>query len=160
MPIITEEELKELSTYNNELKDIPAPTVEERESFREWVDHIQAMCMNVFYATAPDDLWKDKELVNFILIGQTDRRNTKMPRGLYCIDLDPIYDKSYRDPIAQAFAYLCKAPVDFKFVPPSYSTVLPKPTAHERFSARMFFKKLLNDNAENQDLCDWASKLK
>lgn len=157
---LTQEELEELSNYNKELREIPAPTLEDRENFIKWLDHIQAMCMNVFYATAPDELWKDKEVVNFVLIGQTDKRNTEIPRGLYCIDLDPLYDKSYRDPIALAFAHLCKAPEDFKYVPSSFSAVLPKPTAHERFSARMFFRKLINDNAENEDLCDWASKLK
>lgn len=156
---LTEEELEKLSIYNKELKDIPAPTIEERENFIKWLDHIQTVCMNVFYATAPDELWKNNEVVNFVLIGQTDKHNTEIPRGLYCVDIDPTYDKSYRDPIAQAFAYLGKAPEDFKFVPSSFSAVLPKPTAHERFSARMFFKKLINDNAENQDLCVWASKL-
>lgn len=157
---ITEEERDKIADYNKELRLIPAPTLEERESFIKWLDHIQAMCMNIFYATAPDELWKNKEVVNFVLIGQTDKRNTKMPRGMYCIDLDPIYDRSYRNPIALAFEYLCQAPEDFKFVPSSISAVLPKPTAHERFSARMFFKKLISDNAENQDLCDWASKIK
>lgn len=156
----TQEETEAIAIYNKELRDIPAPTIEERESFIKWIDYMQTVCMNVFYATAPDELWKDKEVYNFVLIGQTDKRNTKIPRGLYCVDLDPIYDKSYRDPIALAFAYLGKAPEDFKFVPSSFSAVLPKPTAHERFSAKMFFRKLISDNSENQELCDWASKLK
>jgi hypothetical protein len=158
--ILTQEEQDELAAYNKELREVPAPTIEERESFIKWLDHVQVMCMNVFYATSPDELWKDKEVVNFVLIGQTDKRNTEIPRGLYCIDLNPLHDKAYRDPIAMAFAYLCKAPDDFKYVPSSFSAALPKPTAHERFSARMFFKKLINDNAENEELCDWASKLK
>lgn len=156
----TQEEMEDIAIYNKELRDIPAPTIEERESFIKWIDYMQTVCMNVFYATAPDELWKDKEVYNFVLIGQTDKRNTKIPRGLYCVDLDPIYDRSYRDPIALAFAYLGKAPEDFKFVPPSFSAVLPKPTAHERFSAKMFFRKLISDNSENHELCDWASKLK
>lgn len=156
----TQEEMEDIAIYNKELRDIPAPTIEERESFIKWIDYMQTVCMNVFYATAPDELWKDKEVYNFVLIGQTDKRNTKIPRGLYCVDLDPIYDRSYRDPIALAFAYLGKAPEDFKFVPSSFSAVLPKPTAHERFSAKMFFRKLISDNSENQELCDWASKLK
>lgn len=146
--------------YNKELLDIPGVTADEREEFIKWLDHIQLTCMHVFYATAPDELWKDKVLFNFVLIGQTDKRDTEIKRGMYCIDLPTAYDIAYRNPIAMAFDYLAKAPEHFKFVPGALSVVLPKPTAHERFSARMFFIKLCNDNAENKDLCDWASKLK
>jgi hypothetical protein len=140
--------------------DIPGFTTDEREEFIKWLDLVQTACMHVFYATAPDELWKDNALFNFVLIGQTDKRNTKIKRGMYCIDLPTAYDVAYRNPIAMAFDYLTKAPDHFKFVPSTLSVVLPKPTAHERFSARMFFIKLCNDNAENKDLCDWASKLK
>jgi hypothetical protein len=146
--------------YNTELLNMPGFTTDEREEFIKWLDHIQTVCMNVFYATAPDELWKDKALFSFVLIGQTDKRDTKMKRGMYCIDLPEAYDVAYRDPIAAAFDYLAKAPEHFKFVPSALSAVLPKPTAHERFSSRMFFIKLCNDNAENKDLCEWASKLK
>lgn len=155
-----EEERLPYLKYNKELCDIAAPTLEEREEFIKWLDHIQSVCMNVFYATAPDELWKDKDVFNFVLIGQTDKRDTETPRGMYCIDLHPSFDASYRDPIALAFRHLANAPEHFKFVPSALSVVLPKPTAHERFSAKMFFRKLVNDNSENQDLCDWASKIK
>ncbi len=155
-----EEERLPYLKYNKELCDIAAPTLEEREEFIKWLDHIQSVCMNVFYATAPDELWKDKDVFNFVLIGQTDKRDTETPRGMYCIDLHPSFDISYRDPIALAFRHLANAPEHFKFVPSALSVVLPKPTAHERFSAKMFFRKLVNDNSENQDLCDWASKIK
>jgi hypothetical protein len=146
--------------YNKELMDIPAPSLEAREEFIKWIDHIQTVSMNVFYATAPAELWKDKDVFNFVLIGQPDKNNTEMHRGMYCIDLPPAFDSAYRDPIALAFAYLGKAPDNITFVPNAASVILPKPTAHEIFSAKMFFKKLISDNSENQDLCDWASKLK
>jgi hypothetical protein len=145
--------------YNKELADIPACTLDEREEFIKWLDHIQSICMHVFYATAPEELWQDKDVTNFVLIGQPDKYNTEIPRGMYCVDLPPIFDAAYRNPIALAFAHLAQAPENFKFVPSAISIVLPKPTAHERFSAKMFFKKLINDNTENQDLREWASKL-
>lgn len=157
--VLTDVKEDELN-YGKELADLPGFTMEEREEFNKWLDHIHAICMNVFYATAPDELWKDKDTFNFVLIGQTDRRDTDLARGMYCIDLHDAFDESYRNPIALAFAHLAKAPEHFKFVPAAVSAVLPKPTAHERFAARMFFRKLINDNAENQDLCEWASKLK
>jgi hypothetical protein len=160
MATLTKEEQDADLLYNNELADMPGFTLEEREEFNKWLDHIQTVCMNVFYATAPDELWKDKDVFNFVLIGQTDKRDTTLARGMYCIDLHASFDAAYRDPVALAFDYLAKAPEHFKFVPAAISAVLPKPTAHERFSAKMFFRKLINDNAENQDLCEWASKLK
>lgn len=139
---------------------MPAPSLEEREEFIKWLDYIQSVCMNVFYATAPDDLWKDKDVYKFVLVGQADKANKEIPRGMYCVDLPDEFDKTYRDPIALAFAHLAKAPDSLSYLPRMLAVVLPKPTAHERFSARMFFRKLINDNSENQDLCDWASKIK
>lgn len=155
----TDEVVNDLK-YNKILYDAPAPLLEEREEFIKWLDYIQTVCMNVFYSVAPDELWGDSDVFNFVLVGQPDKRNTEIHRGLYCIDLHSSFDKSYRDPIALAFEYLAKAPDTLNVVPSSVSVVLPKPTAHERFSAKMFFRKLINDNSENQDLCDWASKLK
>ena len=146
--------------YNKVLYDAPAPSLEEREEFIKWLDFIQTACMHVFYATAPDELWKDSDVFNFVLIGQTDKRDTEIPRGMYCVDLHDCFDRAYRDPIALAFAHLTKAPDTLSFVPSSASVVLPKPTAHERFAAKMFFRKLISDNSENQELCEWASKLK
>lgn len=146
--------------HNKELADIAALTLDEREEFIKWLDHIQSVCMNVFYASAPENLWADKDVLNFVLIGQTNKYNTEIPRGMYCVDLHPTFDTSYRDPIALAFAHLAKTPEHFKFSPSAISVVLPKPTAHEKFSAKMFFRKLISDNTENQDLCEWASKLK
>lgn len=155
----TDEVIDDLK-YNKILYDTPAPSLEEREEFNKWLEHIQTVCMNVFYSVAPDELWKDVDVFNFVLVGQPDKRNTEIHRGLYCIDLHSSFDRAYRDPIALAFAYLLKAPDTLCFVPSSASVVLPKPTAHERFSAKMFFRKLISDNSENQELCDWASKLK
>jgi hypothetical protein len=146
--------------YNKKLMDLLAPSVEMREEFVQWLDHIQTVCMNVFYATAPDTIWATHDVVNFVLVGQPDKRDKETPRGLYCIDVHPEFDDSYRNPIALAFAYLAKVPEHFIFSPSVLSVALVKPTAHEIFSARMFFRKLINDNIENQELCDWASKLK
>jgi hypothetical protein len=146
--------------YNKELSNLTAPTLEEREEFIKWLDYIQTVCMNVFYATAPATLWESNDVFNFVLVGQTDKRNTEIARGLYCIDLHPEFDVSFRNPIALAFAHLAKAPEHFTYVPSILGVVLPKPTAHEIFSAKMFFRKLINDNVENQELCAWASKLK
>jgi len=146
--------------YNKELSNLSTPTLEEREEFIKWLDYIQTVCMNVFYATAPATLWESNDVFNFVLVGQTDKRNTEIARGLYCIDLHSAFDETFRNPIALAFAHLAKAPEHFTYVPSILSVVLPKPTAHEIFSAKMFFRKLINDNVENQELCDWASKLK
>jgi hypothetical protein len=145
--------------HNKELVDIPALTLDEREEFMRWLDHIQTVSMNIFYATAPEDLWADKAVINFVLVGQTDKYDTEIPRGMYCVDLHPSFDTAYRNPIALAFAHLAKVPDHFKFTPRALGVALPKPTAHEKFSAKMFFKKLINDNAENQGLCEWAAKL-
>ena len=149
--------------YNKELSDLPPPSLEQREEFIKWLDHIQTVCMNVFYAAAPQgaqelELWKNKNF-NFVLVGQTDKRNKELPRGMYCIELHPAFDVSYRNPIALAFAHLTKAPEHIIFVPRILGVVLPEPTAHEIFAAKMFFRKLVNDNKENKDLCEWASKL-
>lgn len=149
--------------YNKELSELPAPSLEQREAFINWLDYVHTICMHVFYATVSEERWQDlcqEREVSFVLVGQPDKRNTEIPRGLYCVDLHPLIRSSYRDPVALAFAHLTKAPDDLVFVPSALSVVLPKPTAHEIFSAKMFFRKLINDNTENQDLCDWASKLK
>lgn len=158
MPLNKELEERDLAEYQDKLKLIPPPTIEEREQFLAWIDSIQNVSMNIFYATAPDSLWAQEEIFTFKLVG-CNGFNTALKRGIYCIDLPSAYDQKYRDPIAMAFAHLANAPEYIKQVPVLMGINLPKPTAHERMSAKMFFRQLALENKDNQEIVDWATQL-
>lgn len=138
---------------------LPPPTIEQRENLIAWIDSIQALTMNVFYSIAPDKCWEqeDSQLEVHLPVNSGDIPG--LDTGVYCIDLPEHIDDKYRDAVALAYVHLGKVPDDFTYVPSFITATLTKPTAHERMAAKMFFKKLINDNSENQELVDWASQL-
>jgi hypothetical protein len=137
------------------------PTVEVRDRFLEWLDSMRVITANVFYAIAPDECWEaDENSTLSVTIPVNSGIIPDIPQGAYCIMLpdDHIPDK-YRDPVALAFAHLGKKPEDVKLLVHMLRFPLPKPTAHERLAAKMFFKKLILDNPDNEEIKSWATQL-
>lgn len=140
----------------------PPPSIADREALIAWMDELRSVVVNIFYAIIPEDLWKshegEVEAISVELCGITDDISS-LPRGMYLIDIPADLDEKYRDPLALAFVHFGRPPEGLELIPNIMSVVLPKPTAHEKISAKMFMRDLVRENEGNAEILEWAEKL-